>query len=111
MATLAPDELPTFVELLESYLRVPTSLSRDPATGTVTGTFDPPLSAPEQALLASLFTLAKSRVGGLTPAEWDAIQPDAAACRTYLGLATPTAAQSAAALKSLIRIVAVLLRQ
>jgi hypothetical protein len=111
MATLATDEFGNFQALLVAFLRVPLELTRDAATGTVTGTFDPPLSAAEQALLSDLFTMAKSRVIGLTPAEWNGMQADISTCRTYLGLASPTAAQSGVALKALIRVVAALFRQ
>jgi hypothetical protein len=72
----------------------------------------PDLSPAEQATLTDLTTMAKFGISAdLSLAEFQAIKSDLVTARTYVGLASPTAAQTAAALKSLIRIVGALLRQ
>jgi hypothetical protein len=43
-------------------------------------------------------------------AEWQALEPDIAGLKSYLGVATPTAAQTASATKAIIRVLAALLR-
>lgn len=91
------------------YLR-PCSVTRDGAD-TVTLVFEPPLTAPEQATFADLQLMAKFGVAAsLTLAEFQAIKPDLATAKAFLGIATPTAAQSNAALKSTIRVLGALLR-
>jgi hypothetical protein len=72
----------------------------------------PDLSAAELAQVNDLLTMAKFGIAAsLTLAEFGAIKPDLATARTYVGLASPTAAQTAAALRSTIRVLGALLRQ
>lgn len=73
--------------------------------------FNPDLSAGDQAKVADIVTMAKFGIGSnLTLAEFQAIKPDLATARAFLGIASPTAAQSNAALKSTIRVLGALLR-
>lgn len=71
--------------------------------------WNPPLSAGEQAIFADLQTMMKFGVA-LTLPEWQAIKADAAGLKTYLGVASPTLAQTAAATKAIIRILATIIR-
>lgn len=92
------------------FLRVPDMYSVDDA-GTITATFTPPLTAPEQATFADLQLMAKFGItSDLTLAEFQNIKSDLATAKTFVGIASPTAAQSNAALKSTIRILGALLR-
>jgi hypothetical protein len=95
--------------LLRANLRMPEAFV--PGQGTITYRYTPDLTAAEATTFDRLVSLARQRSVTITPAEWNAIQPDVATAKTYLGLASPTAAQTATALKSLIRIVAALVRQ
>jgi hypothetical protein len=49
-------------------------------------------------------------VPGISLAEWQALEPDIAGLKSYLGTASPTAAQTASATKAIIRVLAALLR-
>jgi hypothetical protein len=95
--------------LLRANLRMPDALV--PGQGTITYRYTPDLTAAEATTFDRLVSLARQRSVTITPAEWNTIQPDVATVRQYVGLASPTAAQTAAALKSLIRVVGALLRQ
>ena len=111
-STVNEDAVPTFLALLASYLRMPTGYINDPTVGGSGFVFSPPLDpTTEQPIFDRLVKIANSAVRGLSPAEFSAIENDIATCRAYVGVTSPTAAQSAAALKALIRIVAALVRQ
>ncbi|HUW16221.1 MAG TPA: hypothetical protein VMW94_04010 [Actinomycetes bacterium] len=69
----------------------------------------PPLSPTEQETLAELVRMARFGVT-MTLAEWQAIKADAAGLKAYLGVASPTAAQTAAATKAIIRVLATIIR-
>lgn len=76
---------------------------------TLTLTFTPDLTAGEQTALAELVRAAKS-VLGLSRQERNALEDDIAGLRTYYGLASPTNAQSIAAIKAIIRVLRAVLR-
>jgi hypothetical protein len=99
-----PTPEPPIYALCLQYLREPTTRQSD---GTVT--FVPPLTAPEQAILDDLQLMAKFGVT-MTLAEWQSIKADAAALKAYLGIATPTLAQTAAATKAIVRVLGVIVR-
>jgi hypothetical protein len=70
---------------------------------------DPPLTDAERTAIEAV--LARNRACRVTAADLAAIDGDIAALRTYLSLATPNNAQTAAATKALIRVLRVLVRQ
>lgn len=107
---MARSEWMVAAELITLYLRPWTGvLAAEDAT--ITATFDPPLSTAEQATLADIQLLAKlGLTNDLTLAEFQAIKPDLATAKTFVGIASPTAAQSNAALKATIRVLGALLR-
>lgn len=72
--------------------------------------FVPPLTAAEQATYNRIVTLAKSLVEGITPAEWQAIEPDIAGLQTYQNLASPTLAQTVQAVKAQSRILRAIIK-
>jgi hypothetical protein len=94
--------------LLQRFLREPSSLTID-AQGNSIAVFTPPLTTAEQATFADLQTMAKFGVS-ITLAEWQSVKTDAANLKTYLGVASPTLVQTAAATKSIIRILATIVR-
>jgi hypothetical protein len=49
-------------------------------------------------------------VTGIDPDEWEAIESDIAGLKTYQGIASPTAAQTAQAVKAQSRILRAILR-
>jgi len=106
-------EIATLVDLCLTYLnRMPATLTIDASGGLTDLTFAPTLDpATEQPIFDRIMKIARSNVVGITPSEWAAIENDIATCKTFLGLASPTNAQATAALKSLIRIVAAVVRQ
>jgi hypothetical protein len=68
-------------------------------------------TAAEQAILDDLALMAKFGItADLSLAEFRAIKPDLVTARQYVGLASPTAAQTASATKAIIRVLAALLR-
>jgi hypothetical protein len=71
--------------------------------------FDPPLTVEEQATFDALSSLSRSAVQ-VTPEEWAGLQTEIDGLRTYHGLATPTNAQSVAAIKAIIRVLRAILR-
>lgn len=71
----------------------------------------PPLNAAEQVAWADLQTMLRFGIATtLTLAEFQAMKPDLATGKTYLGLANPTNAQTVAAVKAIIRTLGALLR-
>lgn len=74
-----------------------------------TFTFTPDLTAPELVTFNRLVSVARSPIG-ITPAEWQAIQPDIDGLQTFQGIATPTLVQTVAAVKAQSRILRALLR-
>lgn len=98
--------------LLRRDIREPVSLAIDDQTLAISATFSPVLTAPEQATFNDLVTMAKFGIPTtISLIEFQAIKSDLATARTYVGLASPTAAQTTAALKSTIRVIGALLRQ
>jgi hypothetical protein len=97
-------DLPT---LCAQYLRKPVTVTIDIDTGTPVLTFQPPLTVQEQATFADLQVMAKIS-GEMTLAEWQAIKAEA--LKTYLGVASPTLVQTAAATKAIIRVLGVIVR-
>lgn len=101
---------PRLAALCSAYLREPVSMTLD-GTGTVVSTFEPPLTVQEQAAYDDLSTMAKFGLSNdLTLAEFRVIKPDLVTARNFVGIASPTAAQSNAALKATIRVLGALLR-
>ncbi len=101
-------QISDLVPLLYRYLRPPSSWAVD-AQEVNQPLFDPPLTAPEQAVLADLRLMAKFGVE-MTLAEWQSIKADAAALKAYNGVATPTLVQTAAAVKAINRVLATIVR-
>lgn len=95
-------------DLCALYLRPIAYWTGDVVNGR-TPVFIPPLSPADQATLADLQTMARFGVT-LTLAEWQAIKADAAGLKAYLGVASPTAAQTASATKAIIRVLGVIVR-
>ena len=95
----------TLADLCGKFLRPATSVD---AAGAAT--FDPPLSPAEQTTFNRLVNMAKSAVAGITPEEWQAIEPDIAGLVTYQGLASPTLAQTVQAVKAISRVLRAMLR-
>jgi 2-keto-3-deoxy-6-phosphogluconate aldolase len=100
---------PQFASLAAANLRAPASWSVDDLAGTASFTWEPPLTPAEQATFADLQVMANFGVT-LNLTEWQAIKADAAGLRAYLGVASPTAAQTASATKAIIRVLAVIIR-
>lgn len=73
--------------------------------------FKPPLTSAEQATLTDLQHMANFGLSSnISLAEYQAFKSDAATAKNYLGLTSPTNAQTVAALKSVIRVLGALLR-
>lgn len=87
-------------------------LGREPSVAdngtTVSVTFTPDLSAADLNTLIAIVHI--SGIGVVTPAEYVAVSGDVANLKAYLGLTSPTNAQSVAAIKSLIRVLGVIVR-
>lgn len=87
-------------------------LGREPSVTddgtTVTVVFTPDLTPAQVQTLAAIVRI--SGIGVVTPAEYAAVSGDVANLKTYLGLTSPTNAQSVAAIKSLIRVLGVIVR-
>lgn len=111
MARTYPDEATNrLIALATLYLRAPSEAYLDTVTGPQL-VFVPDLTAGEQATLADLTTMAKFGItSNISLAEFTAIKPDLVTARAFVAIASPTAAQSNAALKSTIRILGALLR-
>jgi len=98
------------LELVTAQIRKPDQVTFDAANGQVVYTFTVDLTAAEVQTFADCVGTTRTRNVSITLAEYRAIRGDLANLRTFLGLATPTAAQTAAATKSVIRVLAALLR-
>lgn len=96
------------VALATLYLRPPSAWYVEDGVPVVE--FDPPLSAAEQAIYDRLPRIARSIIGGITPAEWQALEADLTGLRTYQGLPSPNLAQTVLAVKAQSRILRALLR-
>lgn len=100
----------TLYDSVVANLRQPVEMQPDGAGGYAF-TFVPALTVAEQAKLADLLLMARFGItADLTLAEFQAIKPDLATAKTYAGIASPTAAQTNAALKATIRVIGALLR-
>lgn len=95
----------TLLALCSTYLRPPDRW--DDGLGALV--WEPPLTTAEQATFGDLQLMARFGVT-LTLAEWQSIKADAAGLRNYLGVASPTAAQTAAATKAIIRVLGTIIR-
>jgi lipopolysaccharide biosynthesis protein len=97
---------------LDASVRPPATFSWGPEG--VTLTYTPDLTAAEVTRLgdfmADIATMAHFGVT-MTLAEWQAIKADAAGLRAYLGVASPTAAQTAAAVKAIVRVLGTIIRE
>ena len=96
------------VALATLYLRAPASWYLEDGAPVVV--FDPPLSGAEQAIYDRLPRIARSLITGITPAEWEALEPDIAGLVTYQGLPSPNLAQTVMAVRAQSRILRALLR-
>lgn len=111
MARIFPNETARRLhDLCAIHLRAPDGSATDGTTGLPILDFTPPLSGPEQATYDRLLRIARSTIPAITPAEWEALEPDIAGLVTYQGLATPTLAQTVLAVKAQSRILRALLR-
>jgi len=98
------------IRLCEEYLgRRPVTYETNPTTGQITMTFVPPLTTAEQATFDDLAVMVRFGVT-LTLAEWQGIKADAAGLKAYLGVTSPTAAQTAAATKAIVRVLGTIIR-
>lgn len=88
--------------LCTEALRPPLSTETDAATGAPVLVFEPPLSAAEQAVYDDLARMVRLRVTGLTLAEYQVLKPTLQGLATYRDATSPTAAQTAAAVKGII---------
>lgn len=75
---------------------------------TLSLVFTPDLTAPQIATLNRL--IAMSKLFRITPTEWATIEADLATLRAYVNIASPTLVQTAAAMKSVVRFLRVLVR-
>lgn len=98
----------TFAVLCRTYLREILYWQTDDVSAPVP-VFDPPLTAQEQVTLGDLQTMARFGVT-LTLVEWQSIKTDAAGLKSYLGVASPTLAQTASATKAIIRVLGTIIR-
>lgn len=102
--------LPGLIDLVTTTIRKPDEVAWDGATSTSTYRFTVDLTTQEAATFVDLVATLRTRNVDLTPAEYQAIKPDIAGLRTYAGIATPTLAQTAAAVKAQSRVLRALLR-
>lgn len=111
MARVFPDETAHRLYLLcVAYLRRPVGIATDDVSGLPVVEFTPALSGPEQTIYDRLLRIARSTIPSITPAEWEALEPDIDGLRTYQGLPSPTLAQTVLAVKAQSRILRALLR-
>lgn len=94
-------------DLCVGQLRAPTDMTDDGTNFSLT--FTPDLTAGELTTFSRLVQIASASTE-ITPTEWAAITSDVATVKAFVGIATPTAAQSNAALKATIRVLGALLR-
>lgn len=93
MARTFPDEAARRLhDLCVLYLRAPSGSATE--NGVPVLDFTPALTAQEQAIYDRLLRIARSTIPAITPAEWQALEPDIAGLATYQGLASPTLAQT-----------------
>jgi len=100
-------------QLCSLYLRTPDPVVISTVPTDANGplfAFTPSLTPAEQTTYDRIVRLAKSLVEGITPAEWQAIEPDIAGLVTYQGLASPTLAQTVLAVKAQSRILRAIIR-
>lgn len=90
-------------------LRMPSTITGVASAATQAFIYDPDLSPTEQVTLDRLTRLLRAAVE-LTPEEWETLLPILLRGRAYMQNATPTGAETAASVKDLWRVVAVLLR-
>ena len=81
MEPIEADLAGTLYALCAEHLRAPSEVTGYPGP-TRTLVFDPPLSAEEETVYARMLRLARSRVLGISPAEWDALEPKIDEIRT-----------------------------
>lgn len=93
--------------LITAGVRLPDSAVA--SNGQITYTWNPDLSAGDQATVADIATMMNFGVT-MSLAEWQTLKPDAAGLKAYLNLATPTLVQTAAATKAIIRVLATIVR-
>lgn len=100
------------VSAATAAVRAPTGVRNDETT--ITFDYTPDLTAAEVTTLttavAGVVGVTRTRNVTLTFAEYQAIKPDLATLRSYMGVASPTAAQTSTATKSIIRVLRALLR-
>jgi hypothetical protein len=94
---------------LAHAIRPASAVSGDEQAGW-TFTFTPDLTAGEASTLTDTAAAYRTRNVELTTAEYAALRPDIEGLRTYHGIASPTAAQTAQATKAIIRVLRALLR-
>lgn len=92
--------------LCVQYLGREPSVTDDGTTLTVV--FTPDLTPDEAATLARIVHI--SGIGVVTPAEYAAIEDDIAGLKAFLGVTSPTNAQSVAAIKALVRVLGAIVR-
>lgn len=92
--------LPGLLAAVSASIRPPDSTAL--AGTTVTYHFNVDLTAAQATAFADLVLMARFAVV-LTLAEWQQVKPDAANLKAYVGIASPTLAQTAAAVKSIAR--------
>ncbi len=105
-----PDE--QMLRLVRANLRTPRVLITDYSTQPPSSAleFVPDLTTAEQAILDDLVATATSGVNlGMT--DWVKVKTEIGTLRTFLTTTSPTNAQTAAALKALIRMVLAFVRQ
>jgi hypothetical protein len=100
------DPLNLVLQACQRYLRAP--LVIDNGNGTLSLVFDPDLSAAEQTILDKIVAAVRYALL-LTPDDYEAIRTEVPSLRAYYLNATPTNAESVAALKSAIRVLRAIL--
>lgn len=108
--TFPNDATRRLADLCRLYLRAPETMASDDQTGAPVLVFNPVLTGPEQTMFTRLTNLAKSLVNGISPSEWQALEPDIDGLVTYQGLASPTLAQTVLAVKAQSRILRALIK-
>ena len=94
-------------ELVADALREPSNITGDPITGAITFHFTPDLSTSEAATLAEIDSLARS---GIDPADWPTVRDELPTLRAFMQASSPSAAQSVAAVKSIVRVLRAILK-
>lgn len=89
-------------------IRAPSAVSLSP--GAVVYTFIPDLTPAESATFDDLVRTIRARVPSITLVEYQALKSALSGLRQYHGLASPTNAQSVAAIKAIIEVLRALLR-